>query len=312
MPTLALLLFLFTATALGQNFADKDYYLVDSLNLATLAQSDRLLVDSCLELYHTATQDTDKVNSLNGICENMMDQSWHKYQHYQLRIIEQALSANPPTPVLLSLRISMAGALNNIGFIHQVQGDIPVALKYYHNSLKIREEISDSPDEAIAKSGKRGMAESYINIGFIHYNQGAIPLALDYYHKSLKIREELGNKQEMAYSYNNIGVIHDNQGDIPLALEHYHKSLNIREEISDKKGIATSLANIGTLHLKSGGLTRAREMGKRGLEIARELGFPDNIEHNAGLLSKVAKHEGNPDYAPCASSGEVQRSLRDV
>jgi len=34
--TLALLLFFFTATALGQAYASKDYYLVDALNLATL------------------------------------------------------------------------------------------------------------------------------------------------------------------------------------------------------------------------------------------------------------------------------------
>ncbi|MBL4735976.1 MAG: tetratricopeptide repeat protein [Flavobacteriales bacterium] len=401
----------------------------------------------------------------------MMDQSWHKYQYYQLRIIEQALSANPPTPALLSLQISLAGALNNIGYLHMSHGENPLALEYYHKSLKINEEISRLHPELIEgkqgmansynniggiymnqgtiplaleyyhkslkiheeisklhpelvqgkqgmagsynnigfiyknqgaiplalehyhKSlkiheeisrlhpelvqGKQGMATSYQNIGVIHENQGAIPLALEYYHKSLKIHEESSDKQGMAISYNNIGLIHMNMGDpsvtsskgeslragiplaleylheslkireeisdkqgmansynnigfiymnlgdpsvtaskeesltagIPLALEYYHKSLKIKEEISDKQGMAYSLANIGWLHLETGDPVAASKVGQRGLKIARELGFPDLIKRNAGLLSKVAKQEGH--FKEALEMYELQVQYRD-
>ena len=36
----------------------------------------------------------------------------------------------------------MASSFNNIGGIHLKQEDIPLALEFYHKSLKIREEIN--------------------------------------------------------------------------------------------------------------------------------------------------------------------------
>ena len=70
-----------------------------------------------------------------------------------------------------------ANCLINIGSIHQTQGDIPLALKYFNKSLKIYEEIGD----------KEGIGYAFNNIGFIYDEQGGLQIALEYYHKSLKI-----------------------------------------------------------------------------------------------------------------------------
>ncbi|MBL4656363.1 MAG: tetratricopeptide repeat protein, partial [Flavobacteriales bacterium] len=306
------LLWLWTATAFAQTYADKDYYLVDSLSLENLTETDRHLVDSCLNLYHTAKHDTDRVNAINHIVEESWDNNlWPKYNLWVYGFVQekQENAPGPPTtPAARALRIALAGALNNIGFVHQNQGDIPLALEYYHKGLKIQEEISD----------KQGMATSYNNIGLIHRHQGDIPLALEYYHKSLKILEEIGNKKGMASSYNNIGVIHKNQGDIPLALEYYHKSLKTSEQIGDKQLTASVLRNIGSLLLEDGkalGMSEssvlggARKNGERGLKIAQELGFPDQIQRNAGLLSKVARKQGN--FKEALEMYELQVAYRD-
>ena len=51
----------------AQKFADKEYYLIDSLLLDDLSEVDRFLIDSYLNIYHTAKQDRDKVNMLFGM-----------------------------------------------------------------------------------------------------------------------------------------------------------------------------------------------------------------------------------------------------
>ena len=189
-----------TTTALGQTFSPEEQRQLDSLNAIINNPTSH---DTSLANAFVGLSDILYVSNLDTmipLCTKAKD------------IAEKALSAHPPTPAARSLKVALAGALNNIGFIH------------------------------------------------------------------------------------------DNQGDIPLALEYYHKALKTAEEIGDKQMIATVLANIGSLQLKeskalglseSSALARARENGERGLAIALELGFPDQIARNAGLLTKVAKREGN-------------------
>lgn len=86
-----ILFFVFPIYGLAQSYADKSYYLIDSLNLDALSETDYQLIDSCLKIYHNTKDETSKINALTDICENMEDDSWIKYQYYQYHLIEQAL-----------------------------------------------------------------------------------------------------------------------------------------------------------------------------------------------------------------------------
>lgn len=97
-----------------------------------------------------------------------------------------------------SLVFSKGMALNNIGYVHLMKGDIPVALEFYDKSIDLFVELDN----------KRGIANYYTSVGYIHKHQGNIPKALDYYHKSLSFLDSLDDKKGMAYNYNNIGVIY--------------------------------------------------------------------------------------------------------
>jgi serine phosphatase RsbU (regulator of sigma subunit) len=297
--------------------------LVDSLVLEELSEGDKQLVDSCLKVYHKAKNDTSKAHAIEFIVEECWDDNvWPKYNQWVYLFVKKKLEKNPPTPIKKNLFSSLASALNNIGFIHYNQGDIPLALEYYHKNLKIQEEIND----------KKGMAQSYNNIGGIQLKQGDIPLALEYYHKSLKIRKEINDKRGMATTYNNIGYIHDEKEDLPFALEFYRKGLKIQEEIKDKNGMAQSYNNIGSIHkeqgniplaleffhkslkikeeikdkegmvatylnmtniqLKKGMLNAAQVTGLKGLNLAKEIGYPNTISIASRVLSEVYEQQG--------------------
>lgn len=193
----------------------------------------------------------------------------------------------------------MVSSLNNIGYIYMNKGDSSLALEYYHRSLKIEE----------AMGYQEGMASSLNNIGIIYSDEGDFSLALEYYYKSLKIKEEIGDKKGVAYSLNNIGNIYNIQGDFSLALEYYHKSLKIKEEIGDKKGVAYSLNNIGRIALEQGDLREAKTLATKSLELSNELGFPAIIRNASKLLSDVLKKEDN--YEEALKMHELYITMRD-
>ena len=81
-----------TGTASG--FTDKSFYLIDHLKLDELSENDRYLVDSALTIYHKAEHDTGRLNALGILCENMMHESWHKYQFLHYEIIKKLIGLN--------------------------------------------------------------------------------------------------------------------------------------------------------------------------------------------------------------------------
>mgnify|MGYP001422803849 CR=1 FL=1 len=283
-----------------------------------IGESDLKLIEASLELFHKATNDTSKVNALNNICENMVHDDWEKYQIFQLVLIEKALEAQPPPQETLVFKKALAGALNNIGFIHDNKGNPLSALAYYDKSLKINEEIGNKKGMATSYNNigsihrdqgsirlalefhtvslqiqeqignKDGIAASYHNIALVLHKQGDLVLALEYYEKSLKVCEELGNKKEMITSYNNIGSVHRNQNNIELALAYYEKSLNIAEELNDKRGMALSYTNIGASHKQTGNVTLALTYYEKSLKINEEIGDKNGVSIEYNNIAKLA------------------------
>ena len=86
-----IILFIISFHGVSQEFAEKEYYLVDSLVLEELPLEDLRLLDSCLKVHHTAKEDTTKIKALNGICENMIAEDWKKYQFYQYEQLQALL-----------------------------------------------------------------------------------------------------------------------------------------------------------------------------------------------------------------------------
>ncbi|MGE0560780.1 MAG: tetratricopeptide repeat protein [Flavobacteriales bacterium] len=267
----------------SQNYADKKYYLVDSLDLDALTKRDRQLLDSCLKLFHVSKQDTSKISALNGICENMVHEDWSKYQFFQYRLIENALTSDQPIRVRKILLTYLASAFSNIGTIYNYQGDIPKAINYFHKSLKIQKEIGH----------KKGIATSLNNIGFIYQNKGDIPMAINYFLKSIKIQEEIGDKKGLAYSFSNIGAIYDMQGDIPNALRYLNRSLKIREEIGDKIGLATSLNNIAAIYEIKGNIPKALQLQYKSLKVSEEIGDKKGIATSLNNIGITYKNRGD-------------------
>ena len=312
-------------------------------SLAQFSPEEQQQIDSMnLIIENPSSHDTAAASAYVGLSELLAMQSLDTVI-YLCEIVEdisnKALPKTNNKTEKLSLQKSLAGALNNIGYVYNVQGQIEKGLDYYHKSLKIQEEIGDKKGMAISLNNigvvyknqgqiencldyyhkslkikeeigdKQGIATSLNNIGVVYKNQGQIENCLDYYHKSLKVYEEMGYKKGISYSLNNIGVVYNNQGQIENCLEYYHKSLKIREEIGDKQGIATCLNNIGTVHKVQGQSKKAQEYLYKSLAISKELGFPDMIKDASGNLYPIEEQLGN--YKEAYSLYQLYIEMRD-
>jgi len=241
--------------------------------LPALMFAQQTYVDSLLVSLKTSSEDTNKLNILYALVENINDDNvWPKYNEEALKLSEK-LAASKNKLISKKGKKAFADALNNVGFVY-IKSDFGKALSYYVRSLKLREEIGD----------KKGIANSLNNIAFIFEKQGNIMKALDYYTRNSVIQNEIGDKKGYATSLNNIAVIFSQQGDVPKALDYYSKSLQIREEIGDKRDIATSLNNIGVIYSHQNDILKALNYYGRSLKIREETGDKSGI---AGILNNI-------------------------
>ena len=324
MKKIVFILFFIPVILFAQKFADKDYYLVDSLNLKELSKADRTILDSCLMKFHTSQNDTIKLRALSVICDNLMSEVWSEYQFKQYGYIEEVLrkdlSENEKNVVLLM----KSGSLNNLGLIAEFQeGDLPKALDYYLKALHLFEELEN----------KNGEAMMLNRIGTVYNSLSDTEEALNFFLKSLKIYEELGEENEIANPLNNLGSYYSGVMDYRRSLDYYLHSLRVNEKVNDVQGIGISLSNIGKLYIdmkeldkaliyfiKSVNLfkenndkngialvlsnigkiyylqedyTSALINAKQSFNISQEIGYPKRISISAMLLSDILIAQGN-------------------
>ncbi len=137
-------LFFFSLNGVAQQFAEKEYYLIDSLVLEELSEPDLVLLNNSLKLYHSAKDDTNKINALNNICENMLHDAWVKYNMWVFDFTEEKLKTKHTTQTTFFFKKSLASSINNIGISYYEYGDIPKAIFYYKKSMKIQEELGNT------------------------------------------------------------------------------------------------------------------------------------------------------------------------
>jgi tetratricopeptide (TPR) repeat protein len=247
---ITLFFLLLSFVSLSQDYADKDFYLIDSLDLGKISSSEKELLDTTLIKYH---------NTLEP-----------RYNELMISECQEKLAINQPEKVEQRILFFLAGGISNIGYLYDEQGDLLHAIDFYHKGLSLYEQIGN----------KEGQSTSYNNLGVIYSIIGDTAKALQYHNKSLEFKKEINDLEGVAMSYNNIGTIYENLQDNFTALEYFESSLKIREEINDKRGIAMSYDNIGDIYFRENINGKALEYYLKGYSIWEELGNGGYISRN--------------------------------
>jgi len=314
----------------AQNYADKNYYLIDSLNLNDLVDNEKELIHRSLTKFHSTKSQEFKLKAINTIVENSWDDNvWHKYNQWMYGFTRRELGTVLPLSnnSNLNAREKMflkyySNSLNNIGIIHNTEGKLSKALEYYYKSLNLRELIKDSLGlaEALTNIGNvyamQGDTEKALefteksldiskligseehgiilsNLGSLYRQQGNMEKAVFYYKESLDLYKKLNNTVGIAHSLSLIGIIHEIDGEYDKSLSYLLKNLIVLEENGYQDGVVGSLTDIARVYSKKGVLVKAKNYGESAIKLAKTMGDPERISIVSEVLSTIYQKENN-------------------
>lgn len=273
------------------------YFWIISFFLAALAVTDSVAqqdqIDS-LEALLTELPDQDKTDVLNELSRAYWSVSLEESERYAVEALELAR--------IFADQKGIADALNRIGNVKHLSGEIEESLEYYTRSLEIREETGDFEGmlashnnlsivysllgmrdlqldhlkEAYKISRDEGAsmdAAEYANrVGNLKSEMYDFDIALEYFNIAFDIYSSLGERGRLATVYNGLGTMYSNMALYDLSLENYLNSLVIYEEEDDEMNQAALLVNIGNIHKKLENIDLALECYMNSLHIYEKSG----------------------------------------
>ncbi|HEX8118505.1 MAG TPA: CHAT domain-containing tetratricopeptide repeat protein, partial [Pyrinomonadaceae bacterium] len=154
--------------------------------------------------------------------------------------------------------------LRHIGTTYLLQGNYPLALRYFERVLRRDEEARD----------ETGMAWSLGYLGGVYRAQGRYEQALEHLERGLRLFEKLGVRDGEARTLATMGGVQHLRGDSVRALEYFRRSLELRERMDAKEGVAGSLLGVATVHASRGEHAQALDAASRSATLARRIGSP--------------------------------------
>ncbi|MCD6067524.1 MAG: protein serine/threonine phosphatase [Bacteroidetes bacterium] len=283
---------IFCARIARSQFADKKYYLVDSLVISDLGEKDRHKLDSLLRHYHAEKVDSIRLKDLNKLTLLEDFETWVKYEKVLLREIK-ILFPKHRTP-------------GYVKFLNRFYGTALYNMNYYYSMINMEDSsfkyLQLCIEPFTAANDHDGLADAYNAIG-VYYNRiGKTEACLKYLQKGLKIQEEIRNKQGIARARISIGLIYRDLGQYDKALEECNKSLKIQEEMKDIRGQSELWNYMGMIYKWSGDTLKAEESYKKSLAFGKESG--DLYQYSSALLNLGIIYQDRKEYDKAISNYE--------
>jgi tetratricopeptide (TPR) repeat protein len=180
-----------------------------------------------------------------------------------------------------------ARALNNLGTIYCIQGDIEQGKDCYLRALEIDQQLHDY----------WGMVETWHNLGIELEIAGHWADAGTQYQRALVEAERLGSPHQRVREELALGILKTNQGDYQAAETHLSNCL----EIARDHGLQTHLTHIqpslADLHLRQGEAEAAQPLLVEAEQLALEAGVRKQLPEIYRLWAQVHLALGRPQAA---------------
>ncbi|MGB7291033.1 MAG: tetratricopeptide repeat protein [Thermodesulfobacteriota bacterium] len=215
---------------------------------------------------------------LNTVDKNYLDQ-WGYYS--LLRKLRTSLDGHLTDPYLQQLN------LEGLGDAMIRLGDIPNAIRYFGEQLKVAEKEKAKKEISIAL---RQLAGAY-------QESGKYKESIDLLDRALRIVREIGVREEEGRCLGSMGAGYEFLGDYKRALELYKEAHSILTETSDKKLLCWIIDISGQIISYLGDKKTALEYFDKALSLAKEAGYKYGEVYPLSNLAIVHLDLGNPDEA---------------
>jgi len=258
MKKVLLLLLLFIGTNLRSQYASSSYYLIDSLELSSLAQTDIRKLDSLLHIYHSTKRDSVKLEILSRLGQlDDFNTSW-AYTRRLLAETKKIMSSPKPQLSTVFLNRKLGSSLYNMNYYFSMANMEDSSLKYLRLCI---EPFRICNDQA-------GMADAYNGMGVYYSRIGKGSEALTYFQKGLVIFENLKDKKGIARAYTSIAVAYRDINEFTKAMEYCKKALKIYEELDDKGNLPDAWNQLGIIYKWSGDTANAEQAYQKSLDVS--------------------------------------------
>lgn len=152
--------------------------------------------------------------------------------------------------------------LQNLGFAHALQGQVPEALSYYDRSEKLRREVGD----------RFGVGKILLKKAELVKGQGAVSRVLNLTNESLKIAEAIGHKPLKRDIYAFLHSYYQARGDAVKSLEYFKSYTQVKDSIyikTNQARIAELTANFEWEQLRNENELQEKENKIQDLEIRK-------------------------------------------
>ena len=125
-------------------FSNTEKYLIEGLGKHRIGISDSILIDSCINIFHSTNNDSLKAIAIDQIVEASGDENiWPKYNQWLYEFALEQLKKGSKKRYHKFFLNTRAGTVNNFGFLAQSQGDFDNATKYFNDCLLYTSDAAD-------------------------------------------------------------------------------------------------------------------------------------------------------------------------
>ena len=240
---------------------------------------------------------------------------------------------------------SKSKALNGLGVTYTMKSSFALALDYYHQSLKILEELKDQKRIAVLlfnlgnvysqlknyekaneyyyksikiDSEPDSVKSTYCNIGLNYLDLKNYDNALQSFEKVLKmLNNSAKDKALKAYCLNGLGEAYFYKNDLKNSKFYYEKAIVLNNEIEDKYILAENIRGIGNIYVKQATqekntlvknnlLERSISSFEESIKISTQVYDLNNLIDTYEKLSNAQNLLGNYDLALATYKKSVQ------
>ena len=157
-----------------------------------------------------------------------------------------------------SYKAGRAHALNCLGTIAQLRGDLPAAERWYGEAARLAHRISDRR--------LSGMVQQ--NLGIIAETQDRTDEAVAHFRLALAAFEQEGQDDAVVWVLNNLGVLYTREGAYARAAEVLERALRLARDMDDTASETFVEENRAAMFLATGRLDQAELSCKRAHDLA--------------------------------------------
>jgi tetratricopeptide (TPR) repeat protein len=281
------LLALFCNAFAYAQFADKNYYLVDSLTIKDLTRSDQVKLDSLLKIYHASKNDSVRIEALTGLTNLDDFNTWIKYNKIFVSEVSRLLKSNNKKNV-------------SERFLNQKLGNGYYNMNYYYSMINTEDSAFKYLRLCIEPARKGGrasdLADAYTALGVYYGRNGNTKESIKQYHEALTIYENANNKKGIERALTSIGIEYRNIDEFAKALDYCKRALKIREETNDRESLPDVWNQIGIIYKWSKDTANAIRSYQKSLECARQINDDYSIAAamlNLGIIEQDHKRYDN-------------------